>query len=209
MEPDQQTPSYADDGIQPVRANGSKRGRPPLPRYPDETGRLTLRSPLHTQVDSQLTSFLVETKLGCIYVKQCGPLDINLIADWSDSVLHNDYYFRKGHWQAMVRRPDMQVYAIAWTPNPETTIQELIGIAVIGHQTSLYNLYLDPAWRRQGIGGLVIETLQPETIRAKVDSVPGDPTPFYRKMGYRIVQEGCGKHGTITVLQRPRHMAME
>jgi GNAT superfamily N-acetyltransferase len=137
-----------------------------------------------------------------LYLRQCGPLDAPQLQAWADATLHKDYFFKKGHFHALCRQPETQVYGIAWAPDPSCTRQQLIGLAITGHGTTLFNLYLDPFWRSQGIGTIVVSILQPEVIRSKSDSDAGDPTAFYQRLGYKVIQEGQGKNGTIRVMQR-------
>lgn len=191
-----------DDRVQPVRSERHATDHGSVPTNSPTPGRITLPAPIHAPLTRNYTSYALETAEGIYYVRQCGPLDAATLAAWTDSVMHKDYFFRRGHWAGLCKCPTAQVYAIAFSPPPGTHVQEIVGIAVLYHDTTLCNLYIDPAWRHRGLGATILQILNPETIRAKTDSHAGDPTPFYERMGYTTLQEQQGPNGTIRIMQR-------
>jgi len=163
-----------------------------------------LKVPVPLRLNRTLTAYQVTTPLGILAIQQCGPFDAVALAHFSDAVLHADYFFKRGHWQGLLSDSSVQVFAITYSPGPECGAHQLIGLCVTHENSVLHNLYLDPYWRQQGVGGTVLEVLSPEIIRCKTDSKAGDPTDFYLSLGYQVIQEKQGKNANIRVLQKRR-----
>lgn len=132
----------------------------------------------------------------------CGPLDSVALSDFTEAHFKNDYYFRKGHWREVLSSDKYQVYAVSQIHQEFPAILVLCGIVVGYLHSRLLNLYLKPEFRRSGLGAMIIEALSPDEIRAKVDWSDGDPTEFYTKQGYHVVQSRQGKNANITILRR-------
>ncbi len=81
--------------------------------------------------------------------------------------------------------------------------EKLIAFAFIWKNTdSLNNLYVHPKYRKRKIGLHLIEYLKPIIVRSKTDQSTGDPTEFYRKIGYQIVATRQGRKKNLTILHR-------
>ena len=72
----------------------------------------------------------------------------------------------------------------------------IIGCGAIGpywgkeDESSLFTIFVDPAYQKKGIGRLIIETLENDEffLRANRIEIPASVTgvPFYQKMGYHF-----------------------
>lgn len=60
----------------------------------------------------------------------------------------------------------------------------IIGWSVKTHKGVLIHLLVAGTFRHCGIGSKMLELMNPETIRSKMDQSAGDPAEFYRKHGY-------------------------
>ena len=69
-------------------------------------------------------------------------------------------------------------------------------------EKTLYNLIIHPKYRGRNIGRILIEKLQPKIIRSKTDQATGDPTEFYKKLGYEIVEKNQGKKRKINIMKK-------
>lgn len=83
--------------------------------------------------------------------------------------------------------------------------EKLVGWIFIGGERvkkTLYNLIIHPAYRKKGIGRVLIEKLKPQIIRSKMDQASGDPTKFYEKIGYKLIEKRVGRRKNINILVR-------
>jgi len=83
--------------------------------------------------------------------------------------------------------------------------EKLVGWIFIGGEKvekTLYNLIVHPKYRGRHIGGILIEKLKPKIIRSKTDQATGDPTEFYKKMGYEIVKWKQGRKRKINIMKK-------
>ena len=61
---------------------------------------------------------------------------------------------------------------------------------------------LKPAYRGRHIGGELVKRLQPDYIRSKSDQSTGDPTSFYKKLGYEVTERHAGRKRNINIMRR-------
>lgn len=88
---------------------------------------------------------------------------------------------------------------------------KIVGCGAIGEywgsktESSLFNIFVDPDYQRQGIGRKIVETLEQDELflRAKRIEVPAGMVgiPFYKKLGYR--------HKNNELIYEDGHFAME
>lgn len=138
-----------------------------------------------------------------IWLHHCALSDAPALQDWTDAALKDDYWFRRGHWLALLSRPQVQVYAAATGGDPESPLWSTAAIAIVYHNTRLLNLYVAKEFRGMSLGTELMRILSPVEIRAKTDMSAGDPTPFYERLGYTVQSTGEGPNGTISVMRRP------
>lgn len=82
--------------------------------------------------------------------------------------------------------------------------EKLVGWIFIGGEKvekTLYNLIIHPKYRGREIGKTLIEKLKPKIIRSKTDQTTGDPTEFYKKMGYEVTAMRQGKRRKINIMR--------
>lgn len=60
----------------------------------------------------------------------------------------------------------------------------IIGWAVKTHKGVLIHLLIAGTFRHQGIGTKMLELMNPDTVRSKMDQAAGNPAEFYGKRGY-------------------------
>jgi len=65
--------------------------------------------------------------------------------------------------------------------------EEIVGVAIHSKKKTLYNLIVDETRRGQGIGTKLLQAVNPDYIRCKVNVSSGNPIPFYQKHGYGFV----------------------
>ena len=68
-------------------------------------------------------------------------------------------------------------------------------------EQTLYNLIVHPKYRKRKIGSILIEKLSPKIIRSKTDQYTGDPTGFYKKLGYKVIKRE-GRKKNILIMKR-------
>lgn len=66
---------------------------------------------------------------------------------------------------------------------------EIVGWAVMTSSSVLIHLLVAATHRGRGIGSELVKRLNPPTVRSKLDQSSGDPSEFYRKLGYVKVSE--------------------
>ncbi|GIW82598.1 MAG: hypothetical protein KatS3mg105_4405 [Gemmatales bacterium] len=132
-----------------------------------------------------------------VFVARCTLDDLDALQQFSDAVLRRDYFFKKGHWQYLLSSPHLNaVWAIGLGAKGRKESDEpleLVGLFVQHAKSILYNFFLRDDVRGQGLGGMVLQHFQPQTIRAKMDMSTGDPTGFYEKHGYRVAKKVASK----------------
>lgn len=91
--------------------------------------------------------------------------------------------------------------------------EKLVGWAMITGKKvgrTLYNLIVHPKYRSRHIGATLITALKPDVIRSKTDQATGDPTEFYKKMGYEVIEMRRGRKKKINIMKRsepkPEHL---
>jgi N-acetylglutamate synthase-like GNAT family acetyltransferase len=83
--------------------------------------------------------------------------------------------------------------------------EKLVGWAMITGKNvgrTLYNLIVHPKYRNRHIGAILITALKPDVIRSKTDQATGDPTEFYKKMGYEVTEMRQGRKKKINIMKR-------
>lgn len=113
-----------------------------------------------------------------IVAHRCGPEDLEPMLDRLETLLHEDYFFRRKHFAAILARPQAAVYAIL-------VAGEFSAIIILYNGSTLTNLYVHPEHRRMGIGQAVLAYFSPTVIRAKGNMSQGNPVPFYQGAGYQ------------------------
>ena len=79
----------------------------------------------------------------------------------------------------------------------------IIGWAVKTHKGVLIHLLVAGTFRNCGIGSKMLELMDPETIRSKMDQSAGNPADFYRKRGfYRSADPPQGRKNNIELFSR-------
>jgi GNAT superfamily N-acetyltransferase len=134
-----------------------------------------------------------------ITIEQCGPEDLEPMLDRLETLLHEDYFFRRKHFAAILARPNAAVYAIR-------VDFDFAAIAIVYNGSTLQNLYVHPEHRRQGVGEAVLSLLNPDVVRAKGNMSQGNPVPFYEKQGYRTVGADATKPH-ILLMSKPSNEA--
>jgi GNAT superfamily N-acetyltransferase len=122
----------------------------------------------------------IEFHSGELSVRKCTIADLEPVLDMLDTLLGNDYFFRRKHMEGLLQRPNTRVISVHH--NGETC-----GLMILYNGTVLHNLYLTPSHRGMGIGTALLKTFRPEVIRSKGNMSAGDPCEFYNKAGYAAV----------------------
>lgn len=82
--------------------------------------------------------------------------------------------------------------------------EKIIGWSVKSKNKTLIHLLIIPEYRGKGIGGHLLQILDPEFIRSKSDQSTGDPRKFYEKHGYEVTETNLGKNKNIDILIHPK-----
>ncbi len=134
-------------------------------------------------------------KDGLIY-REMTEADIPKLMAFADIFLRSDVLLLRTYITHNLRDGHAKVWIVF-------DDQKLIGFAFVFKSTnSLNNLYVHPKYRGKQIGTNLIQFLKPKIVRSKVDQTTGDPSGFYKKIGYEIVAERQGKKRNLTILQR-------
>lgn len=79
----------------------------------------------------------------------------------------------------------------------------IIGWSVKTNQGVLIHLLVAGTFRHQGIGSKMLELMDPDTIRSKMDQAAGNPAQFYADRGYaRSPNPPQGKKHNIELFER-------
>lgn len=130
--------------------------------------------------------------------------DVLAVEHFADSVLRDDFFFRKGHWLSLVADSRVQLFVVRVRPGGQPEWSEICGIVVLYADSILHNLFLSRSWRSVGLGSAIIEAVSPTKIRAKIDMSTGDPSGFYARLGFTHEEARKGKRGQIRVLTKLR-----
>jgi len=130
--------------------------------------------------------------------------DVLAVEHFADSVLRDDFFFRKGHWLSLVADSRVQPFVVRVRGAGQPEWSEICGVVVLYADSVLHNLFLSRAWRSLGLGSAIIEAVSPSKIRAKVDMSTGDPSGFYARLGFTHEEARKGKRGQIRVLTKLR-----
>lgn len=128
--------------------------------------------------------------------------DVLAVEHFADSVLRDDFFFRKGHWLSLVADSRVQLFCVRVRPGEQPEWSEIVGVVVLYADSTLHNLFLAPHWRSLGIGSAIIGAVAPSTIRAKIDMSTGDPSGFYARLGFTHEEARKGKRGQIRILTK-------
>ena len=133
-----------------------------------------------------------------VTIEQCGPEDLEPMLDRLETLLHEDYFFRRKHFAAILARANAAVFAIR-------VEGDFAAIAITYNGSTLQNLYVHPEHRRQGVGAAVLATLNPDVVRAKGNMSQGNPVPFYEANGYKAVGADPAKPHIVLMEKPPLH----
>jgi GNAT superfamily N-acetyltransferase len=136
-----------------------------------------------------------------LWIHRCGLTDHQALQDWADAALKDDYYFKRGHFQALLAKVTVQVYAAAVGTAPDSPTWATSAFAIVYQGTRLLNLYIAKEFRSMGLGSFIMRYLSPSEIRAKTDMTAGDPRAFYERLGYTVQSTGEGPNGTIAIMR--------
>lgn len=127
-------------------------------------------------------------------IRRAGPTDLVPLEFFFDSVLRKDYFLRRGQLKDMLNGRHHDVYVAEIDA-------VLVGVAVLTQPARLVNALVHPAYRGLGIGRALVEHSDANEVRAKLDVSTGDPTDFYRSLGFAPTGERNRK-GNIALLRR-------
>ncbi len=127
---------------------------------------------------------------------RCGPHDLEPMLDRLETLLHEDYFFRRKHFAAILARPQAAVFAIL-------VEGDFSAIAITYNGSTLTNLYVHPEHKAKGVGSAVLAWLNPSTVRAKGNMSQGDPVSFYEKNGYQATGADPSKPHIVIMEKAP------
>lgn len=121
---------------------------------------------------------LTSTPAATLSIRRAGPGDLVPLGFFFDAILRKDYFFKRGQLQEILAGPYHEVY-----------IAELdcvlVGVAILTSGTRLVNVLVHPAYRGLGIGAVLVRDSRAREVRVKKDISTGDPSRFYRALGFR------------------------
>ncbi len=106
-----------------------------------------------------------------------------------------DYFVPKGQQIGYLKYKTVYIAMFA---------QKIIGWTVKSKNGTMIHLLVNAEYRGKGIGGNLLNIIDPDYIRSKSDQTTGDPLKFYQKHGYEIKEAKIGKHQSIDLLQKPK-----
>lgn len=69
----------------------------------------------------------------------------------------------------------------------------IVGLIFMSNVGTLWNILIHPDYRKKGVGKELIALANPKKVRCKWNMSSGDPTEFYKKLGFGSV--GIPVHG--------------
>lgn len=129
-------------------------------------------------------------------IRSATPRDAEALGFFFDMLLRRDYFLRRGQLRDMLcsRRHTLFLATLA---------DVLVGVAILTRGSRLVNALVHPAYRGLGIGRALVNGSGAAEARAKLDISSGDPSGFYRRLGFRPTGERNRK-GNIVIFRRPQ-----
>lgn len=133
------------------------------------------------------------TAAAALSIRPALPGDLVPLQFFFDALLRRDYFLRRGQLSDMLRvgRHRILIAEIEGI---------LVGVAILTRGTRLVNVLVHPAYRGLRIGSALIEHSGAREVRAKLDMSTGDPSAFYRSLGF--VPVGRPQRGNIQLMRR-------
>lgn len=128
-------------------------------------------------------------------LREAVPSDLVPLTFFCDAMLRRDYFIRRGQLAEMIRSDRHKVLVA------EVDIV-LVGMAILTRGSRLVNVLVHPAYRGLGIGRALVETSGATEVRVKRDMSTGDPTPFYRSLGFQALAPSSGDDRVVLMTKR-------
>jgi ribosomal protein S18 acetylase RimI-like enzyme len=107
-------------------------------------------------------------------------VDLTALQAFIDKYLRKDYFLPKAKLETIISRKCAYI---------ALDNDAVVGFIYVDSGKRLFNLFVHPDYRKNGIGKALMDLTHPKSIRCKINMSSGDPTAFYRKLGYGI----CGE----------------
>ena len=128
-------------------------------------------------------------------VRPANLSDATPLTFFFDTILRRDYFMKRGQLADMLAHTRHRILVAELD-------SVLVGIAIQTSGTRLVNVLVHPAYRGLGIGAALVEASGSSEVRAKLDMSTGDPTAFYKALGFHPTGQSNAK-GNIELLRRP------
>lgn len=113
-----------------------------------------------------------------MHVRNAIRSDVTLIADFVDTYLRRDFFMPRRHIADTINDPWHDAFIALKNGR-------ILAYAVMSRRTRCLTLLLvHPHHRRQHIAQRILTFAKPLSVRVKLDMADGDPTAFYRRLGY-------------------------
>ncbi len=181
-----------------VKRNGSVNGRAPRVRSSNGAAVANAsgdRSPTGLASARENADGVSSRRPAALTVRPAGPIDFEPLSFFFDTALRRDYFIRRGQLKEIVEGSHHRVF-IAEIDGV------LVGVAITTRGSRLVNALVHPGYRGLGIGRALIESSGASEVRVKLDMSSGDPTAFYRTLGFEHTGEMNAK-GNIELMRRP------
>jgi hypothetical protein len=116
--------------------------------------------------------------------------DIPMILGFTDIYLRRDWIINKGYLLSNLKNGIILLGLCC---------DKLVGIGVCKNKT-LYLLYVHPKHRSRKIGFKLLQELNPEIIRARINQTMGNPVSYYEKLGYKVSVPRDPKNKNICIM---------
>jgi GNAT superfamily N-acetyltransferase len=111
-----------------------------------------------------------------------------------DCVLRRDYYIRRAQLEEILSGKRHETF-VALEGN------WIVAFAILTRGSRLVNILVHPSYRGVGLGQAMIEASEAKSVRVKLDMVSGDPTEFYKRVGFRTSHAKSGVEH-IVIMER-------
>jgi ribosomal protein S18 acetylase RimI-like enzyme len=106
--------------------------------------------------------------------------DLKPLQDFIDKYLRKDYFLPEAKLITIVSRKCSYICIYD---------NKIVGFIYVDSGKRLFNLFVHPEFRSQGIGKHLVELSKPKSVRCKINMSSGNPLEFYKQLGFGIMGE--------------------
>jgi len=138
-----------------------------------------------------------------ITIRDATVNDIPELMTFMDDQLKKDWFLAKGRWKRYITGVDWNRNKKSHTPHLVRVAEvdgKIAGVYIKSHTGKLFNLMVRRDMRKSGVGKALMLDAKPKVVRCKTDMHAGNPSEFYKKLGFVKKIGTEGKNDQIDLL---------